>query len=51
MPSQTKKGTKPNPTKKKGKLGDGKGRPAKGYDPSTKSWVREINKSWVKDKS
>jgi hypothetical protein len=34
----TKKGTLPNPSKKTAVPGTGRNRPAKGYDPVTKTW-------------
>jgi hypothetical protein len=34
----TKKGTKQNPPRKAKVPGSGRGRPAKGYDPVTKTW-------------
>ena len=37
-PKTTKKGTKPNPSKFPRVPGSGRNRPAKGYDPVTKTW-------------
>jgi len=36
--SRTRKGVKPNPPKKPAVPGTGRNRPAKGYDPVTKTW-------------
>jgi len=36
--SKTRPGTKPNASKKPAVPGSGRNRPAKGYDPETKTW-------------
>ncbi len=36
--SKTRPGTSPNTSKKPAVIGSGRNRPAKGYDPVTKTW-------------